>query len=176
MKFCGFASTEERDGDTRLETMATTMRHDPDVKHRCCYFRSGGLAIVKQPADKSDLIWSKDRSCCLAISGRVTNSPGGRLSTRHDLAPEVGGSLIDVLSHSPVETLQRLDGVYGFALYDVNSDTLTLAADRFGLMPVYYYHRNGLMVFASEVKAILKVLDSRELDWNAAADFFTSVI
>ena len=39
-------------------------------------------------------------------------------------------------------------------------------------MPVYYYLRNGLMVFASEVKAILKVLDSRELDWNAAADFF----
>ena len=172
MKFCGFAGTGVQDGDTRLETMANAMRHDPDVKYRSYYFRSGGLAIVKQPADTSDLIWNKDRSLCLAISGRVTNSSGGRLCAGHDLSAGIGESLIDMLSHSPVETLRRLDGVYGIALYDLTSDTLTLAADRFGFMPVYYYHRDGLTVFASEVKAILKVLQSSKLDWNGVTDFF----
>src|ERR1035441_9974763 len=99
MKFCGFAGTGVQDGDTRLETMANAMRHDPDVKYRSYYFRSGGLAIVKQPADTSDLIWNKDRSLCLAISGRVTNSSGGRLCAGHDLSAGIGESLIDMLSH-----------------------------------------------------------------------------
>ena len=60
MKFCGFAGTGAQNAATRLESMASTMCHDPDLKQRSCYFRNGGLAIVKQPTDTSDLIWNRN--------------------------------------------------------------------------------------------------------------------
>lgn len=50
--------------------------------------------------------------------------------------------------------LERLNGMYAFAIYDVRERRLFAARDRLGIKPFYYYHRGGLLVFASEIKAI----------------------
>jgi asparagine synthase (glutamine-hydrolysing) len=53
--------------------------------------------------------------------------------------------------------LERLVGMFAFAVLDRNTGTLTLARDRFGKKPLYYTHRDGHFFFASEVKALLRV-------------------
>lgn len=49
-------------------------------------------------------------------------------------------------------TLQRLDGVFAFILYDTNIDTLIVARDPFGVRPLFQV--NNLLAFASEMKQI----------------------
>jgi asparagine synthase (glutamine-hydrolysing) len=50
--------------------------------------------------------------------------------------------------------LERLRGMFAFALYDEHSG-LMLARDRMGIKPLYYHQSGDLLLFASEVKAIL---------------------
>lgn len=51
--------------------------------------------------------------------------------------------------------LDRLQGMFAFALWDARRDRLILARDRMGIKPLYVYSRDGLVLFASEVRAIL---------------------
>jgi len=54
------------------------------------------------------------------------------------------------------ECVKQLTGMFAFALWDVKQKTLFLFRDRLGIKPLYYYHRNGCFLFASEMKALLQ--------------------
>jgi asparagine synthase (glutamine-hydrolysing) len=61
-----------------------------------------------------------------------------------------------------------LRGMFAFAIWDVHRQSLFLARDRIGKKPLYYWHRDGLFLFASEIKALLcHPAVSRGLDWEA---------
>ena len=66
----------------------------------------------------------------------------------------------EVLLHLYEENGQRclddINGMFAFAVWDDNNQTLFLARDRFGIKPLYYYHDSRTFVFASEIKAILQ--------------------
>lgn len=51
--------------------------------------------------------------------------------------------------------LKRLRGMYAFALFDQLDGSLTLVRDSLGVKPLYYYPQEGLIAFASEIKALL---------------------
>lgn len=50
-------------------------------------------------------------------------------------------------------TLTLLEGMFAFALWDEREKTLTLARDRAGIKPLYWLQREGVLGFASELKA-----------------------
>ena len=50
---------------------------------------------------------------------------------------------------------ERLRGMFAFVLWDRRTSTLFAARDLFGIKPLYYYQRGGLLLFASEIKAFL---------------------
>jgi asparagine synthase (glutamine-hydrolysing) len=54
-----------------------------------------------------------------------------------------------------VQCLERLAGMFAFAIWDEPRKRLFLARDRFGKKPLYYAVRNGRLTFASELKAFL---------------------
>lgn len=53
------------------------------------------------------------------------------------------------------QCVERLDGMFAFALYDKKKHTLFCARDRLGKKPFKYYHNSSVFIFASELKAIL---------------------
>ncbi|MGJ8642154.1 MAG: asparagine synthase (glutamine-hydrolyzing) [Luteolibacter sp.] len=69
--------------------------------------------------------------------------------------------------------LERLEGMFAFAIWDERRDTLLLARDRFGIKPLHYYVDREKLVFSSELKGIVTNTDiPREIDWESASDFF----
>jgi asparagine synthase (glutamine-hydrolysing) len=55
------------------------------------------------------------------------------------------------------ETLQKIDGMFAFAILDIANNCLVLARDRMGEKPLYYQQINNGIVFASELKSILSI-------------------
>jgi asparagine synthase (glutamine-hydrolysing) len=71
-----------------------------------------------------------------------------------------------------VGMLPRLRGMYGFAIWDADEGSLLLARDPFGIKPLYYAVADGVLRFASQVKALLAGGGvSDEVDLGAVAGF-----
>lgn len=71
-----------------------------------------------------------------------------------------------------VATLDRLEGMFGFAVLDTEARTLTLARDPYGIKPLFYTHLGDKVAFCSELKGLLATaLPHPKLDWQAAVDY-----
>ncbi len=70
--------------------------------------------------------------------------------------------------------VNHLNGMFAIALWDEERARLVLARDRAGIKPLYYAHANGVLVFGSELKALLKSgLIPRELDYRALGQYLS---
>ena len=70
--------------------------------------------------------------------------------------------------------LSHLRGMFAFAIYDKIGNIIFLARDRVGKKPLKYFHKNGVFIFASELKAILTQPDvKKQVDYQAIYDYLT---
>jgi asparagine synthase (glutamine-hydrolysing) len=70
--------------------------------------------------------------------------------------------------------VERFNGMFAFALLDRSRRRLFLARDRYGIKPLYWYCRDGVFIFASEIKAILVHPQvSRAVSFPALNEYFT---
>jgi asparagine synthase (glutamine-hydrolysing) len=60
--------------------------------------------------------------------------------------------------------LDRFVGMFAFAIYDRDTETITLVRDRFGKKPLYYMCQDGHVFFASEMKALMNVCGKPQLN------------
>lgn len=116
----------------------------------------------------------------IAFNGEIYNFPHLRadLELRHGTIHWQSQSDTEVLIESIARdgvapTLDRLDGMFAFALWDREERRLTLACDAFGEKPLYWGLWNGKLLFASELKALEALPGfAPELDAAALGDFF----
>jgi asparagine synthase (glutamine-hydrolysing) len=118
------------------------------------------LSIIDLSENGRQPMFNEDRRLALICNGEIYNFK----ALRRDL--EVRGHRFSSQSDSEVilhayeewglDSVSRLRGMFAFALYDDRRKRLWLVRDRIGIKPLYYYHRNGSLVFASEIKAILE--------------------
>jgi asparagine synthase (glutamine-hydrolysing) len=89
----------------------------------------------------------------------------------------IGHSDTEVLLRAYLEwgenLVNRLSGMFAFAIWDQKTASFLLARDRFGIKPLYLYHTPHRSVFASEIKAILRDPQvPRRLDVDAIRSYF----
>lgn len=63
--------------------------------------------------------------------------------------------------------LQKIEGMYAFALFDKSKDLLYIVRDKFGEKPLYYYAQEDQFVFTSELKGIEDLLQTKSIDHDA---------
>ncbi len=92
----------------------------------------------------------------------------GQLYNTKELRKELEQNGFTLESHSDTEVLlksyihfkeeivQKLNGIFSFAIWDTKNKSLFMARDHFGVKPLYYSFVNGNLVFASEIKSILE--------------------
>ncbi|MGI8729304.1 MAG: asparagine synthetase B family protein, partial [Solirubrobacteraceae bacterium] len=117
------------------------------------------LAIIDL-VDGDPPIRTEDGAIGVALNGEIYNfrelreellRDGHVLETRGDT--EVIAHLAE--DHDPVALARRLDGMFAFAVWDEERQRLILGRDRVGKKPLYYWSSGGLLVFGSELKAVL---------------------
>ena len=136
------------------------------------------LSIIDLSEHGRQPMYNEDKSICLIFNGEIYNFPELReilLQKGHTFS---SNSDSEVIIHAYEEygtgVLDKLRGMFAFALYDVKEKTLLLARDRIGNKPLYYYHKKGnqKLVFASEIKAIIEDKSiERKLSHQALYDY-----
>jgi len=123
-------------------------------------------------------IHNEDSSIWVIFNGEIYNfkelrseleTKGHSFYTRTDT--EVLVHLYEEIKESMV---QRLRGMFAFAIWDTTHRKLLLARDRFGKKPLYYTTRNGNLLFASELKSLLQYEEIRRVvNRKALAHYIT---
>ena len=82
--------------------------------------------------------------------------------------------LLQAFARWGIAALDRLRGMFAFALWDAHEQSLWLVRDRLGVKPLYYARLGQQLLFASEIKALLAhPRVSRRLNSRAVDDFLT---
>jgi asparagine synthase (glutamine-hydrolysing) len=119
---------------------------------------------------------NEDESIWTVFNGEIFNflevraeleSLGYRFRTKSDTEVIVHG-----YSHWGDNVLEKLNGMFGLAIWDVHRRRLILARDRMGVKAVYYAITDGRLFFGSEIRAILPALPEQPaVDPCAIASF-----
>lgn len=64
--------------------------------------------------------------------------------------------LINCYIEYGMDFLEKIDGMFAFAIIDFSKNMLHLVRDRIGIKPLYYYHSGKALSYASEIKALIK--------------------
>jgi asparagine synthase (glutamine-hydrolysing) len=115
---------------------------------------------------------NEDRTIWLVFNGEIYNyrELRGRLEARgHRFTTNADTEVIvHLYEDEGAACVDRLNGMFAFALWDERRRELLLARDRFGKKPLYYAERDGQLLFGSELKSLLESpACPRELDFDA---------
>lgn len=141
-----------------------------------CTLVNTRLAILDLSERGRQPMSNRDRSSWITYNGECYNA--GELRDwlterghqfRSTTDTEVVLNLYDELGDSCVD---RLRGMFAFAIWDIRQNRLLLARDRLGIKPLYYVVTSEGVVFASEIKALLASnLVSRNVDAHGVRAF-----
>ena len=158
---CGFTWNDEQ----LVRRMADTITHrGPDQEGVFCTDKISlghrRLSIIDLSENGRQPMFNEDRSVVVVFNGEIYNF--GELREQLQAKGHVFSSKSDteVIIHGweewGIESINKLRGMFAFALYDITQDKLLLARDRIGIKPLYYHKAGDRLIFASEIKAILE--------------------
>src|SRR5712691_3508773 len=142
---------------------------------------SGGAGLAHRRLAIIDL---SEAAAQPMVAGPVTITYNGETYNYRELRQELAAGwrfrsnsdtecILAAYDRYGTECLDRLRGMFAFALWDDRARRLFCARDRFGIKPFYYAVVGNLFVFASEAKALLPFLPDIETDAAALAEYLT---
>jgi asparagine synthase (glutamine-hydrolysing) len=190
---CGFVGiwNMKHESDFRVSDLISSMTHQ--ISHRGpdsegIWINSTGrvalghrrLSIIDLSASGAQPMSSKCGRYVFCLNGEIYNyqdirvelEKGGTDGWRGHSDTEV--ALEAIRQWGINYSINKFDGMFAFALWDNQEQTITLARDRFGEKPLYYGEHKGRLIFGSELKAITLALEKDlELDEQSVSQYFT---
>jgi asparagine synthase (glutamine-hydrolysing) len=120
------------------------------------------LAIIDLAETAMQPMSNEDGSVRLVFNGEIYNHAAIRAELE-----QIGGhrwqtdhsdteTIVHAYEEWGIDCLHRFRGMFAIALWDARRRALWLIRDRIGIKPLYYTVRNGRLIFASEIKALLQ--------------------
>lgn len=131
------------------------------------------LSIIDLSSDGNQPLFSDN--CWIIFNGEIFNyielreelkSYGFNFRTNTDT--EV---IIKAYKKFGPKGFDRLNGMWAFAIYDVERNLLILSRDRFSIKPLFFYHEKNRFYFASEIKQLIPLLDKKEIEFETMQNF-----
>jgi len=179
----GIVSLDRKPVDpTELQRMCDAIIHrGPDDEGY--YFEPGvGLGMRRLSIIGLDTghqpIHNEDSSIQVIFNGEIYNYK----ELRHDLQQRGHlfytetdtETIVHLYEEYGTKLVEKLRGMFAFAIWDSRKRRLLLARDRLGIKPLYYAYIHGRLIFASELKAILQLPEVEvSLNWESTQRLFT---
>ncbi len=121
------------------------------------------LSIIDLNSGKQP-IYSDDKEIVIVFNGEIYNyrelrseleKQGVTFNTKSDT--EV---ILRLYENHGTKAFNQLDGMYGFSIYDKKKGKVFIARDFFGEKPLYYTQKDGKFIWASELKSVVKLLNT----------------
>jgi asparagine synthase (glutamine-hydrolysing) len=181
-----FGTSDGRVSESLVLSMQETIRHrGPDGEgtwvdaERRVGLGHRRLAIVDPAGGAQPMFGAAGE--CLTFNGEIYNYPALRRELEADGVSFATDCDTEVILHLyrrlGVAAVERLVGMFAFALWDPATRELILARDPIGEKPLYWAERGGRLIFGSEIKAILAhpAVDA-EVDPEAVAPYFANLV
>jgi asparagine synthase (glutamine-hydrolysing) len=176
---CGKSVTQDE-----VQSMCDAMTHrGPDDDG---YYTSSDVGLGMRRLSIIDIdgghqpVHNEDRSVWVVFNGEIYNfkslrsllqRQGHRFYT--DTDTEVIVHLYEQYGEACVE---KMRGMFAFAIWDERRKTLLLARDRLGIKPLFYTTVDGRLAFGSELKVLLQLPElKRELSWSSVNHLFSAM-
>ncbi|MES2330142.1 MAG: asparagine synthase (glutamine-hydrolyzing) [Bacteroidota bacterium] len=184
---CGIAGIYNLNGEPiaqqTIKKMAVTMAHrgpDGEGFYVDCNIALAHrrLAILDVSERGAQPMSSHDGDWVISFNGCIYNYLELKQELRskgHSFNSTTDTEIISegLAEYGPV-FFERLNGMFAIAAWHKSENTLYLSRDRFGIKPLYYWFNKKTIVFASEIKAIIKHPDySIDVDHDALNQYFT---
>jgi asparagine synthase (glutamine-hydrolysing) len=179
--FCDY--TETSDKITLREMLKTISHRGPDDEGILFYkTRSANIGLGHKRLSIIDLTQHAHQpmlfdNLCIVFNGEIYNfrkiqneleEYGYKFDSNSDT--EV---ILKAFHKWGVNFLNKLNGMFAIAILDCKNNKLYLFRDRIGIKPLYYYYKDGLFMFASEIKAFFKHINfKKELNKHAIWEYF----
>jgi asparagine synthase (glutamine-hydrolysing) len=106
-------------------------------------------------------VFNEDKTICVVYNGEIYNFPELRLELEvrghHFYTHTDTEVIVHLYEELGSDCVQKLRGMFAFAIYDTRNRRLLLARDRLGIKPLHYAFADGRLLFGSEIKSILAV-------------------
>ncbi len=164
----------------KIDDAVKTLAHrGPDGKGT---FRDGNvvlghtrLAVIDTSSAASQPFTSADGRYTIVLNGEIFNykelrkeleAKGVKFRSQSDT--EV---LVELYAKEKESCLAMLNGFFAFVIYDKTTESLFMARDRFGEKPLLYYFDTDVLLFGSEMKALLAYGIPKTISLNIVADY-----
>ena len=147
-----------------VERMMKKVAHRGPDQHG--HYVNAGISLGHQRLSIVDLsekgrqpIYNEQGTVCVILNGEIYNHEELRteLLGKHQFATNTDTEVIvHAYEEWSLSAISRLNGMFAFALYDATKKMLVLVRDRMGIKPLYYYWKDNMLVFASEIKALFE--------------------
>ena len=176
---CGFYGFKDKNV---LKRMVKSISHrGPDdnglyIAENDVYLGHTRLSIIDLSEKGRQPMSNEDGTIWITYNGETYNFMVLRknLEKNHDFCSNTDTEvLIHAYEEYGIDFINKLRGMFAFALYDSEKKKVILARDPMGKKPLYYYWDRDKFIFASEIKAILEAGIKREIDVNGLCAYLT---
>jgi len=116
------------------------------------------LAIQDLTDNGSQPMYSDDKKYVIIFNGEIYNHFEIRtelLSTRKFKSSGDTETVLYAFIEHGVSIFSKLNGIFALAIFVIDTNEIFIARDHFGVKPLYYYNKDNLFLFGSEIKSFL---------------------